>query len=274
MGADALENVYQLVGKNILYLRKLRKMTQQQLSDAVNYTQSQISQYEKGKKSLSLSCVNAFADFFGVSLHDILFVDFEQKERCTRNSNNKQNIGIDDDSAPIHKCSNRTYFCYYSSDSTTPPKLRKAEIKVSAAKTPYSAEVQLTLYKTSYKMVINGTLIMDESYAYIQAREPRKDFLFELIFFYYRQSSYPYYKGGAALIQQIDDHSLPICQYGVLSVNEIAERKHNSVVELLRVDSNKTETSSKCQFSSHLILRLTKNKDKSIYTWLKDNVGL
>ena len=64
---------------------------------------------------------------------------------------------------------------------------------------------------------------MDESYAYIKAHDLLKDFFFELIFYYYRNSSTPIYR-GAALLQRIDRHDLPICQFGVLSAKGLRKK--------------------------------------------------
>ena len=57
-----------IVGKNIRYLRKLKKLTQQEIADAVGVACQQVSKYEKGMNGCSAFRLHQLAKFFGVSM--------------------------------------------------------------------------------------------------------------------------------------------------------------------------------------------------------------
>ena len=83
-----------------------------------------------------------------------------------------------------------------------------------------------------YEKIIDGMLYMDESYAYVESHNLKKDFFFELTFFYHRRSDMPKYKGGMGLLQKMDYHRLPVCQFCVISQNAIAAKNLNSLKNL------------------------------------------
>jgi len=59
------------LGSRIRHLRKLRRMTQQELAEAI-CTKSFVSQVEKGHARPGIDTLQAFADRLGVSLVDLL----------------------------------------------------------------------------------------------------------------------------------------------------------------------------------------------------------
>ena len=60
------------IGRNIRRLRLERKMTQEQLAEAVNCHPDKISQYELGKLQPDTYFLQTLADYFNVPLSDIL----------------------------------------------------------------------------------------------------------------------------------------------------------------------------------------------------------
>lgn len=60
------------IGEIIKYLRQSNNLSQKDIADALNMSISAISQYETGKRSLSVNEINLFADYFNVSTDYLL----------------------------------------------------------------------------------------------------------------------------------------------------------------------------------------------------------
>lgn len=60
-------------------LRKVRKVTQSELADAVNVTRQTIISLENGKYNASLILAHKIAQFFEVSIEEIFIFDQEDK---------------------------------------------------------------------------------------------------------------------------------------------------------------------------------------------------
>ena len=60
-------------------LRKARKVTQNELADAVNVTRQTIISLEAGKYNASLILAHKIAQFFGVSIEEIFIFDREDE---------------------------------------------------------------------------------------------------------------------------------------------------------------------------------------------------
>jgi transcriptional regulator with XRE-family HTH domain len=61
-----------MIGKNIKTLRHLHQLNQQELAVALNIKQSTIANYEKDIRTPNLETMIAMADYFGVSLDDLV----------------------------------------------------------------------------------------------------------------------------------------------------------------------------------------------------------
>lgn len=270
------KDFYERIGKNISYFRKKSGLTQTQLADKLYTTQTAISNYEKGKK-LNIDKVIQISEFFKISLQEFMFRDFENKEDAKKKGEtNSESAG----SGPISKCAGRTYFCYYikeqnNGNSKYATRIYTIEIKVLSPETQHSAKVLITFLEKPEKSY-EGKIVMDESYAYVQFHDLRRDLYMMLTFFYYRRSVDPRYKGGLGMLQKLDQHSLPICQFCVISVNEIATKKQDGLEKFLKIDAsqNKGTRLSTWRFSSSAVLRLTKSKDNEVFKWLQDNVDI
>ncbi len=68
---------------NIVQLRKLHGMTQEDLADAVGVTRQSVAQWESGKTCPNLTQSKAIADAFGVTLDDL--ANFEPQENLGLN---------------------------------------------------------------------------------------------------------------------------------------------------------------------------------------------
>lgn len=72
------------VGRNsvqtkIQELRKARRVTQNELADAVNVTRQTIISLENGKYNASLILAHKIAQYFGVSIEEIFIFDKEEE---------------------------------------------------------------------------------------------------------------------------------------------------------------------------------------------------
>ena len=60
-------------------LRKAKKVTQSELADAVNVTRQTIISLENGKYKASLILAHNQAQFFGVTIEEILILDIKEE---------------------------------------------------------------------------------------------------------------------------------------------------------------------------------------------------
>jgi putative transcriptional regulator len=60
-------------------LRKERRITQNELADAVDVTRQTIISLENGKYNASLVLAHKLAQFFGVTIEDIFIFDLEEE---------------------------------------------------------------------------------------------------------------------------------------------------------------------------------------------------
>lgn len=60
-----------IIGKNLLKLRKDKKLTQLELAEKFNYSDKSISKWEKGESMPSVEVLCELANFYGVSMDDL-----------------------------------------------------------------------------------------------------------------------------------------------------------------------------------------------------------
>lgn len=68
---------YDKLQTRIQELRKARKITQNELADAVNVTRQTIISLENGRYNASLILAHKIAQFFGVSIEEVFIFDQE-----------------------------------------------------------------------------------------------------------------------------------------------------------------------------------------------------
>lgn len=79
-----------IIGKNIRYLRKNKKLSQVQLGEVVGKSESTIQMWETGFRSPTMASVKKLSDFFEVDMNEFVEVDFQN----SKNSDD-YNINID-----------------------------------------------------------------------------------------------------------------------------------------------------------------------------------
>lgn len=180
------------IGKNIRFLREKRGLKQNELGNQICISQPNISQYEGGKKTLPLDRIVQISNFFNVELESLMFQELDSKsehheelelpglasvQMLPEFDSNETKLSESD---PIRKCANRTYYCYYVreySDEKQPPQIASFEMKVLAPQSPNKAQVEIKMANRSAKQR-RGQIIMDESYAYVECHDFKRDFFF------------------------------------------------------------------------------------------------
>lgn len=66
------------IAQNIRYLRKLKKLNQEELGAQLNKTKGAVSSYEKNASYPSVEALVALAEFFEVSIDDLLLTDLSK----------------------------------------------------------------------------------------------------------------------------------------------------------------------------------------------------
>lgn len=270
-------SLYIRIGKNIAFLRKQRNLNQDTLGSEMHISQSTISQYETGKKKLSIETLIKFGAFFNVPLQELMFENFENAdENDVYDYNSKREL------APIKKCANHTYYCYYIKEKYDRQKglikqISCVEIRIFSPETANSANASLKFAEKDNNCP--ASLHIDGKYAYIVSHEFSRDFFFHLTFCYYRDASRVSYAGGIGLMQKLDSNMLPISQYCIISLNAISEKKWYKLIPLLEIKDDPNfqlngGNLSKCKFSSSTVIRLTSDLDKVVFEWLQKNIRI
>ncbi|NJO88056.1 MAG: helix-turn-helix domain-containing protein [Chloroflexia bacterium] len=78
------------LGLNIKYLRKQRKLTQDQLADKIGVNRAMIGSYEESRAIPKLSALRIISHYFGVSIDDLINTDI-----CTKKISGDGNSEVD-----------------------------------------------------------------------------------------------------------------------------------------------------------------------------------
>ena len=71
------KDINEVIGQNLLLLRKNKKLTQLELAEQFNYSDKSISKWEKGESLPSIEVLKQLANFYSVSLDDLTSEYFE-----------------------------------------------------------------------------------------------------------------------------------------------------------------------------------------------------
>ncbi|MFQ6752642.1 MAG: helix-turn-helix domain-containing protein [Clostridia bacterium] len=67
-----MDNINEIIGQNLLKLRKHKKLTQLELADKFNYSDKAISKWEKGESLPSIDVLNELSRFYDVTLDSLV----------------------------------------------------------------------------------------------------------------------------------------------------------------------------------------------------------
>ena len=74
------KNINKIIGKNLMTLRKDKKLTQVELAEIFNYSDKSISKWETGESLPSIEVLYELAKFYGTTLDSLTREDFEIKK--------------------------------------------------------------------------------------------------------------------------------------------------------------------------------------------------
>ena len=75
-----MKDIKTVVADNLTQLRKANKLTQAQLAEKFNYTDKAICRWEHGDTLPDINTLYALAEFYGVTMNDLVNPDFEIKD--------------------------------------------------------------------------------------------------------------------------------------------------------------------------------------------------
>ncbi len=82
-----MQNLSEIVGHNLMTMRKAKGMTQQQIAEKLNYSDKSISKWENGYAVPSVDILKEFAEFYGVTID---FLITEQSDDAVLNAANHE----------------------------------------------------------------------------------------------------------------------------------------------------------------------------------------
>ncbi len=77
-----MENIKEIIAKNLVELRKSRRLTQQELAEKINYSDKAVSRWEHAETLPDIETLCKICDIYGVKFEYLL-----QKEQAPRNKN-------------------------------------------------------------------------------------------------------------------------------------------------------------------------------------------
>lgn len=235
------------ISNNIKYFRKKNKLSQEELAEKIGTTQSNISDYEQGRKN-NLKMLFEISKALDVSIEELLFFQTPNKS--------KKNF-------PISKFINRTYFGYYVNEK----KVQSFELKIYKLINNYKAIAKIRF--SSAGNWSEGIIELDNKFAIIKIGCFEKNKHFIISFNYYHDSNNDRYVGGLTLLQTIDSvANSPCMQICALSSNAIGSNKHRELIKFLDMQTYGLKTSW-AVFNIEVPITL----DKKYYNWLVENVN-
>ena len=75
-----MDDVKSVVAENLAQLRKAHGLTQAQLAEKFNYSDKAVCRWERGDTLPDINILCAIADFYGVTMNDLVDPDFEAQD--------------------------------------------------------------------------------------------------------------------------------------------------------------------------------------------------
>lgn len=85
-------NVEKIISQNLIELRKLKNLKQSELSDAIGYSDKTISRWENGTSVPDISTLVKLAEFYEVSLEDLITERAVDKLKENKKTKNQEEI--------------------------------------------------------------------------------------------------------------------------------------------------------------------------------------
>lgn len=84
-----MKGINEIARNNIKIYRKMRRLTQKEMAEALDVTHSSVSAWEIGKNSIDLERLNDICEVLNITLYELLTEDLS-KETAEHNEENKQ----------------------------------------------------------------------------------------------------------------------------------------------------------------------------------------
>ena len=89
-----MENLKFVVAKNLIKLRKNKKLTQAELAEQMNYSDKSVSKWETGETSPSIETLKELAEFYNVRIDDIVDENLQLEKIEKDNTHHKHSRTI------------------------------------------------------------------------------------------------------------------------------------------------------------------------------------
>ncbi len=86
-----MNDIKQIIGKNLIELRKQNSMTQAELAEKINYSDKAVSKWENGDAVPDIGVIKSLAELLGVSVDYLLEETHEQKKEVKAESKTVRN---------------------------------------------------------------------------------------------------------------------------------------------------------------------------------------
>ena len=88
-----MENtIEKIIAQNLIELRKSKKLKQSELSEAIGYSDKTISRWENGSTLPDISTLIKLAEFYNVSLEDLINENAIEKHESNKKNNNREEV--------------------------------------------------------------------------------------------------------------------------------------------------------------------------------------
>lgn len=266
---DAL---FKRIGDNLQYLRVCKGFTQRELAAMCGTSQVSISHVENAERRPKQELLDKLCLIFNTTLEELILNDYKAQIVFSES----QEI---DEYAPIHRCSDTIYYCYFYEEkvldskdkiqimNTYTSQIRWFQLSVLHPTSNLAAEI-FTQFPGKTKEH-KGILEMDGRYAYVTCHEFERDYYLQLCFDYARNKTSKKYSGGLAMMNTLDMSGLLISQFCLITTQSLDENEREKVKKYLKLSKTANREWKDRAFTSEAIVRLTEERNDKVYEWLE-----
>lgn len=93
-GAKFMDNISKVIANNLIFLRRTHDLTQQDLASKINYSDNAVSRWERGEATPNVETLAAIAEYFGITVADLLDENFPIKSTPKQKGKRVQRIFV------------------------------------------------------------------------------------------------------------------------------------------------------------------------------------
>lgn len=80
------------IADNLIFYRKQKGLTQLDIAEKLNYSDKAVSKWERAEAIPDVYTLKQIADFYGITLDDLLSGDTKKREKIVKNNEHKSNV--------------------------------------------------------------------------------------------------------------------------------------------------------------------------------------